>query len=93
MTKLENDMRHPYNPLIDIILVNASLLILLALAYFVNLPLWITGSGALIVILVFCVSIIWRYQHDVAPDVHFAPDGLEELPGLQDHAEATRRTI
>lgn len=81
------------NPLFDIALVSGALGILLGLTVMVKLPTWVIGVGALIIVLVFCAMIVYRYTPPyLSEDAHFATEGLDDLPGLQDHAKSARET-
>lgn len=82
------------SPLFDIALVSGALGILLGLTLAVNAPTWAVGVFVLIFILVFCGMIVYLYTPpDLSDDAQFVTEGIEDLPGLQDHAEAARRTL
>ena len=81
---------HQY--MIDLILVLFGLTGLLSLAIWVALPLWVTGIGALVLIVIFCGMLVWWYQPDIKIDAHFVTDGLDDTPELSELAQAARET-
>ena len=81
-----------HSPLFYLALVSGALVILFGLAWSVNAPAWAIGIIALIIVLVGCAIIVYRYDPDIETDFHFTSEGIDELPGIQDHAEAARKT-